>query len=869
MEKGEIGAKTRILQGLQARLQSGPKPTTRFWIEGFIATALILAAMLGVTESARLADENEMRVAQLSRCAGTVVRDLRNRTAALQGRLRSWRVDPRMQKALREHDEEAIELLEEALTRAIPDALRVRLLAPQPKFDEHEMSELSYAGWDQTVQAQRNGRVTDLEAHRVKQSDAHLAISGPVVDEDGSKVLGVIHVSLPFSLLPGLSDFDTENGSVIIEQLVGEQAVPLDTSSGRPSGEPVASVVVPGTSLRVASYLDEKSLLEGGTLLRLVVAWLVAVLAVAAVLALSARRLKNALVEDGKGLIALVEDGVNRKALRPLRSRLTEMQSVAGMLRILLGDLEAQPRPPQLENASTQKAPAAIPPPPEPKAAPPAEGQGFEEGVDLSDLANAAEAAMSTQIDGTTDLGGWVQSDAAPADIFRAYDIRGDVEHDLTSDLVHDLGLAIGTEVKESGGDTVLVGRDTRESGESLAGALVAGLRASGCDVVDLGVVPVSLVYFGACHGEKLSAVAVTASHNPPRYNGFKVVVEGEALEGDRIQALRDRILDREFSMGDGEYEASDYTNEYLEAVQQHIAVARPLKVVVDANSGTASSVAPLLYAGIGCEVIEIDCEERMGFSENEVPDPIRPGALDKLSDAVLAMQADIGLAFDAACDRLGVVDSSGKVISTDRLLMLLAADVLSRQPGSDIVFDVKSSHLLPVEILRHGGRPVMWKSGHSPLKAKLDESDALLAGGWSGHIIFKERWFGFDDPLYAGARLLEVLALDQRPTAEIFAELPEAESTPELSIPVAEGEAAHIMKGVMEYADRLVGVEVQTIDGLRAEFDQGWGLVRASNTLPALTFRFEGDDREALDKIKTLYRRLMENVAPELQLPF
>jgi phosphomannomutase/phosphoglucomutase len=456
-----------------------------------------------------------------------------------------------------------------------------------------------------------------------------------------------------------------------------------------------------------------------------------------------------------------------------------------------------------------------------------------------------------------------------PAQVFRAYDIRGIVGQDLTAELAHHLGLAVGGELGEDGERKVMVARDTRPSGEELCAALVEGLREGGCDVIDLGVVPTPLLYFATRYQGDTSGVMVTGSHNPPEYNGMKVVIGGVALEGERIAALRERMLSGGSRRSPGGYDAEDLARVYIAYVDKDVAIARTMKVVVDCGNGAASLLAPALYRALDCDVVELDCDPAAGFPNGRVPDPSRPECLESLRQRVVEEGADLGLAFDGDGDRLGVVDSSGKIIWTDRVLMLLAADVLSRHPGTDVVFDVKCSHHLAGEILRNGGRPVMWRSGHSPLKAKVRETGALLAGEWSGHIVFQERWYGVDDALYAGARLLEVLALDPRCTAEVFAALPEAIATPELMLPLAEGEAGAIMKTVLGLAQRLDGVEVQTIDGLRVQMDGGWGLVRASNTRPALTFRFEADDEPTLEKVKALFRTIMESAASGRELPF
>jgi phosphomannomutase/phosphoglucomutase len=416
----------------------------------------------------------------------------------------------------------------------------------------------------------------------------------------------------------------------------------------------------------------------------------------------------------------------------------------------------------------------------------------------------------------------------------------------------------------------MIVARDTRASSGALATALIAGLRASGRDVLDLGVAPTPLLYFATRYRGDASGVMVTASHNPPEYNGCKIVLGGRSIEGDEMRVIAQRIQNRDLpERPGGGYREQDLAAAYIEHIERDVTLARGLKIVIDCGNGAAGVLAPALYRALGCDVVELHCDCDGGFRDGQVPDPSQPDHLDALSQAVTASGADLGLALDGDGDRLGVVDSKGRYIAMDRVMMLFAADILSRHPGTDVVFDVKCSHRLGAEILRYGGRPIMWQSGHSRIQAKLRETGALLAGGLSGHVIFQERWFGFDDAIYAGGRLLELLALDPRRSADVFAALPDAVGTPELLLPLEEGEPQRIVAQILVLANRLEGVSVNTVDGLRAEFNRGWGLVRASNTQPALAFRFQGDDQASLDMIQGLFRRLMERVAPDLLLPF
>ncbi|MCO6439529.1 MAG: phosphomannomutase/phosphoglucomutase [Nitrococcus mobilis] len=452
--------------------------------------------------------------------------------------------------------------------------------------------------------------------------------------------------------------------------------------------------------------------------------------------------------------------------------------------------------------------------------------------------------------------------------ILRAYDIRGIIGKTLTSEVVHWLGRAIGSEAAARAQQTVVVGYDGRHSSPELAQALNEGLAAAGRHVIDIGRVPTPVVYFATYHLDSHAGVIVTGSHNPPDYNGLKIVLGGESLSGEAIQALGRRIENGDLHLGSGDIERQDILAAYRERVLHDVALHRPLKVVVDCGNGVAGALAPDLMRALGCEVVELFCEVDGDFP-NHHPDPTAPENLESLIQQVRAQRADLGLAFDGDGDRLGVVDNHGKIIWPDRQLMLFAEDILSRNPGSDIVFDIKCTSRLADVITEAAGVPVLWKTGHSLIKSKLRETGALLGGEMSGHIFFNDRWYGFDDGIYAAARLLEILSMDPCASAEVFAQLPEAVSTPELRLDLAEeGEPQRLMAALQEQAS-FGAARVTTIDGLRVDFPDGWGLVRASNTQPCLVFRFEGDDARALECIETTFRELIERVRPDLELPF
>ncbi len=459
---------------------------------------------------------------------------------------------------------------------------------------------------------------------------------------------------------------------------------------------------------------------------------------------------------------------------------------------------------------------------------------------------------------------------ALPAEIFKAYDIRGIVGRTLTDAIVCDIGRAIGSEAHEAGLGVVVLARDGRLSGPAFVEALGRGIRGAGVDVIDAGMVPTPLLYFAAHEIGAGSGVMITGSHNPPDYNGFKIMLGGETLASERIQRLRKRIVDGELYRADvpGELRRAAPIEDYIARVCSDIRPARTLKIVVDCGSGVAGIVAPRLLRALGCDVVELYCEVDGSFPHHH-PDPSQPENLEDLIRAVAEHHADLGLAFDGDGDRLGVIDPNGKVIWPDRQMMLYAADVLLRRPGAPIIFDIKSSRHLERVIREHGGEPVMARTGHSLIKAKLRELDAPLAGEMSGHIFFRERWYGFDDALYAAARLIEILARDPRPPAEVFGALPDTVSTPELRIDFEnEGENHAFMERFLANP-HFDGARIITIDGLRAEFPDGWGLVRASNTTPSLILRFEADDDAALERIKRMFRRALLAVEPGLSLSF
>lgn len=456
---------------------------------------------------------------------------------------------------------------------------------------------------------------------------------------------------------------------------------------------------------------------------------------------------------------------------------------------------------------------------------------------------------------------------AIPHEIFKAYDIRGIVGKTITAENVEKIGHAIGSEARARNLTAIAIGRDGRLSGTELSQALARGIRKSGIDVVDVGMVATPMLYFAAHELCQYSGVMVTGSHNPPEYNGFKIVLGGQTLAADTIQALRLRIENNDLTHGAGNYSEHAIADAYRTRITGDVKLARPIKIVVDCGNGVAGAYAPALYRELGCQVNELFCDVDGNFP-NHHPDPSVPENLSDVIQALKTSDAEIGLAFDGDGDRLGIVTKDGHIINADRQLMLFAADVLSRNPGAKIIFDVKCTRNLAPWIRQHGGTPVMWKTGHSFIKSKLIEEKALLAGEMSGHLFFKERWYGFDDGLYAGARLLELLSRVQDISATLN-NLPDSLNTPELQVRTAEGENHALIVQLQKNAVFDNPQQVITTDGLRVEYPDGFGLARASNTTPVVVLRFEADNHAALKRIQEDFRRNILQAKPDAQLPF
>lgn len=790
--------------------------------------------------------------------------------------------DPQTRQLLLSGDDLAISARARELVQLFPWVIRVRLL-PTGIINPDNSSEphISYACIDMLRQAETKLQAPPVEVHVINTPQQHVEIIQPIPSTNGKTAIGLLQVTLQVEVLKEWLTSLSPKGYLSLTQSVEKQPTILlaeagdksMVSSSRAIGLPVA-----GTRWQLNLWLPGDpsiSLLNTNFILTLVVGSLMSFL----IVMLLWRSLRRAISNDIDGFMQLIVEELRGTKVHHHYFRLEEFEAASRKVANLSAS-HAMERERDTNVAAMTMKDLQL----DPNMKPFKEDDLFtvEELTDTSayeeSLRHQSETRSSKDIPQPPkkkpEAAAVTPKPAAatppalpPAEIFKAYDIRGIVGQTLTAQHMQLIGQALGSEAVSRGLTSIAFARDGRLSGPELGQALVKGLLATGVNVVDVGMVPTPVLYFAAAELTGGSGAMLTGSHNPADYNGIKMVLGDETLAADAIQALRTRIENKDFIEGSGQYQTNPLSNQYIERVAADIKLARGLKVVIDSGNGVAGGLAPKLYKQLGCEVVELYSEVDGRFP-NHHPDPSQPSNLTDLIEMVQATNADVGLAFDGDGDRLGVVSPDGSVIWPDRLMMLFAADVLSRHPSAQIIYDIKCSNNLTRAIWEKGGEPVMWKTGHSLIKAKMKQSGALLAGEMSGHIFFKERWYGFDDALYAGARLLEIIAADDRGAQQIFASLPDAVNTPELRVDMQEGEQQRFMDELMMRAD-FPEANVIMIDGIRADFENGWGLVRASNTTPSLILRFEGKDKQALAEIQEKFRAIMLEVNPNLQLPF
>ena len=814
--------------------------------------ALFVYQFMSITVTRALAQESAKTSEQAAAQLGTLV-DLYTATA---GQLAS---DPEIAALLMGGDAEALRQREESLAYLFPMAMNIQLLPPGiDQVDMNASPPLSYAALAQMREAERSESAPPAEVQLLNTPQQHVNIVHRVVNPNGD-VVGLVMLSLSSGVVQRILEDTARAGGYLEFQQLGAGGAPVTVGHQGErkfkQGKPDAVAAVPGSRWQIAYWpVRHSGAYLGKISLVVLVMFLVAAVVLAAVTLVLFGRLMAALRQDQVSLVTLMKDFRDAQVRREYPHGLDEMQETMEFMTglaggyALKGDATAPAeREQDAEYAATQEEI-------EPVATDFDALQVDNMIVEEEPLEFVPAAAVEQDIE-------------VDASIFRAYDIRGVVGRTLTEGVVKLIGRAIGSEALQRGRETVIVGRDGRLSGPDLSRALIEGLMETGCEVKDIGCVPTPVLYFATHYLDTQTGVIVTGSHNPPDYNGLKIMIDGETLSGESIQQLRERIEASNFISGKGEVESINVVPDYIERIRGDVTIARPLRVVVDCGNGVAGNVIPQLLKEIGCKVTELYCEVDGNFP-NHHPDPSKPDNLKDLITVVKQVKADVGLAFDGDGDRLGVVTTEGGIVWADRVLMLFAADVLDRNPGGQIIYDVKCSRYLDTIIREHGGEPLMWKTGHSFIKTKMKQTGALLAGEMSGHIFFKERWYGFDDGLYAAARLLELLGKDDRPASRIFESLPDSVNTPEINVGMQEGEPPRFMDRLLASA-HFEGARISTIDGLRADFEDGWGLVRASNTTPVLVLRFEADNDAALARIMEEFRRVMLQVEPALSLPF
>jgi phosphomannomutase/phosphoglucomutase len=776
-------------------------------------------------------------------------------------------MSPRLHNMLEEGNTLALQDYAKQYQAAFDGALNLRVFKQNTaRLDQSSTPHIGYACLDLLHRAGQTQQATPAETHVFGTPQQHIGIVQPVLD-NGGQVLGYLQLTLNVAELK--SWISTVAGDAYIEvsqKVSNKPAIQLASGGTGKQHSEAETIAIPGTAWQAKIWLPASVITTQWTMWMYIVALLAIVMSALVVLLLK-RSVSQTLRTDLDNFMRLIFEHAKGVKKHDYSFYMPEFAEAARMTANLETggpvERERDDDPDAISMTGNMSTPDINP------MFMSQDSMSVEELSDdaMPDMSEREEMA-TTQPAATTPAPAPASAPALPpAVIFKAYDIRGIVGQTLTADYARLIGLALGSEAKSRGLDTIAFARDGRLSGPELGQSLVQGLQQSGMNVIDVGMVPTPVLYYAAAEHTNGTGVMLTGSHNPPDYNGFKMVLGGETLSGETIQQLRQRIESSDFTSGAGNYQTLPVTKPYMERIGSDVRLKRPLKVVVDCGNGVAGVVAPKLLKAMGCELIELYCDVDGKFP-NHHPDPSKPENLQDVIEAVRLHSADLGLAFDGDGDRVGVIDSDGNVLWPDRLMMLFAADVLSRNPGAKIIFDIKCSSNLTKVIWEKGGEPLMWKTGHSLIKAKMKDTGALLAGEMSGHIFFKERWYGFDDGVYSAARLLEILSKQQATSAELFGALPNAYNTPEINLKMPEGEHHQFMEKFMLQAD-FGSANVTMIDGVRADFEDGWGLVRASNTTPVLVMRFEGKTEEALQRIQEKFKNAMLQVDPDLNFPF
>ena len=763
--------------------------------------------------------------------------------------------------AIRSGDDILLKNLGRNLAAQIPGALNVRLLEfGRAELDNSSNPPLNFAGIDMIRRAE-NGQQVPVEA---LQANGQPYLQMVAAIRGGGTIIGSMSLSLDLSVMrSALSSFDPSAGSVTLEQQFDNGPIQTLVQYGAKNTNPSITIRTNNPNWRLsfqpADTVSRSELLSGTTIF--VPLAIVGVIFIVAA-ALTASMLQKTLRNDASDFTRYTQKLLTGHNIEAPDFRLALFVSMAKSLaRVKI----AKPKP------GTRGSPEVTSPFESP-VGPLAEEPVAQEVVRKAPTDEILEIDM---MEGDQDLLGMdSEHEAEPMmslqlseTIFRAHDIRGIYGETLDAQIAKSIGLAVGSEAYERGEQTLIVGRDARHSSEELAKYLITGLTQSGRDVIDLGVVPIPMVYYATQVLGVVSGIMVTGSHNPATHNGFKLLLGGQSLNQDEIKGLYHRINSENFLSGQGSVSQNEIVGNYINRIAGDVRLKQSYKVVVDAGNAVTGRVAPQIFSALGCDVIPLNCELDGNFP-NHLPEPSDPNNLKQLQEAVLKNGADLGIAFDGDGDRIGVVSSSGKVVYPDKLLMVFAKDLLTRQKGCTVIYDVKSSRRLQGLIVGFGGRPLMWKTGHALIKKKMIETGAMLAGGMSGRVFFKERWYGFDDALYTAARLLEVLDNTASSLDALLSSFPDDVSTPELSIEVDDAEKVRIMDRLARNAV-FSGGSMSTIDGVRADFPDGWGLVRGSNSTSKLVFRFEADNEPALMRIQENFKQQLLSIDSSLRFPF
>ena len=768
--------------------------------------------------------------------------------------------DPATIKLFDEKNLQAWQQRETEIKSMFPQVLRVRLLSPttsQPDltYEPH----FTFACLDLLNQSRAEGFTTHVEMHEIEGKQQHIDMMQAVALR--GKVVGFIQLALDPNLLNVWTKKVAGESYLEVHQTIDNGKSFLISKAGTADKQGVhATAAIPGTNWVVdiwTPYVGADSAFNLGMVFALVMGIVLSAIVVFVLRSLLHKELQS----DLEKYLMLVTGTLRGTKATQFEFSLQEFKTAAAQVDNLRFDRNNMERERDASDDKNSKSTQSSLPDADPMFM-------SKDSITLEELDDTSAVDELDALDNAEPVTAAANLPPLPEEIFKAYDIRGIVGKTLTVENIQLIGQSIGSEAKVRGLDAIVFARDGRLSGPELGQALVKGLLESGINVIDIGMMPTPVLYFAAAELTTGTGVMLTGSHNPSNYNGIKMVLGGETLSGDTIQVLRQRIMTGNLSSGSGLYSNEKMLDKYISRIVSDIKLKRKLKIVIDCGNGVAGAVAPALFTKLGCDVTPLFCEVDGRFP-NHHPDPSQPENLGDLMAEVKKQNADMGLAFDGDGDRIGVVSGDGKIIWPDRLMMLFATDVLSRNPGASIIYDIKCSSNLRNVIEEEGGQPLMWKTGHSLIKAKMKETNALLAGEMSGHIFFKERWYGFDDALYSAARLLEIMSNQLRQPRVVFSSLADSINTPELKIDMPEGEHFKFIDELMKKTSSFSDAEVTMIDGIRVDYSDGWGLVRASNTTPCLVLRFEGKDRAAMARVQEKFREVLTSIRADLKLPF